>query len=95
MFEQGRFLSSFLFQVFRELSLSMSLILIQCKLKYWQTKLRSFSLFAKADLCMQGKVISIFFSIYVMSSTRLPLMPSITWMSFEVLCQGSPLFIAK
>ena len=28
MFEQGRFLSSFLFQVYRELCLSMSLILI-------------------------------------------------------------------
>ena len=84
MFEQGRFLSSFLFQVFQELSLDLPMSL------KWQTKLRSFSLFAKADLCMQGEVISIFFSIYLISSTRLLLMPSITWMSFEVLCQGSP-----
>ena len=70
-------LSSFLFQVFRVLSLSMSLILLSLRLKYWQTKLRSFTLFAKANLCMQGKLMYIF-SIYVVSSTRLPLMPSIT-----------------
>ena len=91
MFEQGRFLTSFLFQFFsgtQPAPVHGSDILAD------RIYDRSACLQKRTSVC-RVRLLEYFFSIYVMNSTRMPLMPSITWMCFEVLCQGSPLFIAK
>ena len=87
MFEQGRFLSSFLFQIFRDES---NIILISLNIgRENYAELRSACSQKRTCVC-RARLLVYFFSIYVISSTRLPLIPSFTWISVEVLCQVHP-----